>query len=83
MEVRIKIESSVLQIIDKKTGELEYKTIAKGQLSKFIDKIDGQNGIGGRLINNKVYHLTSKTPEDMEKRGFIFTGQAKFKDLPV
>lgn len=77
------IEKSVVQVVDNKTGKLEYKTIPKGQLKQFDDLIDNtQSGIAGKEIDGKIYHLTAKTPKQMEERGFINSGVAKLDDIP-
>lgn len=77
------IEPSVLQIIDQETNEMEYKTIAKGELESFKNAIDTTDaGIAGKNINGKTYHLTAFSPEQIEKRGFKFTGQANLSELP-
>src|SRR3990167_8465043 len=82
-----KIEPSVLQIKDTKTGAIEYKTIPQGQLSEFKALIDtgtkGEVGIAGKEIDGKVYHLTAKTPEQMNEAGARFMGEAKIEEVPV
>lgn len=77
------IEKSVVQIVDNKTGKLEYKTIPKGELQNFHNVIDDtQKGIAGKEIDGKIYHLTAKTPKQMEERGFINTGVARLDEIP-
>ena len=78
------IEKSVVQIVDNKTGKLEYKVIPKGQLKDFDNLIDNtQTGIAGKEIDGKIYHLTAKTPESMEARGFTNSGVAKLDEIPT
>src|SRR3990167_9466747 len=82
-----KIEPSVLQIKDTKTGAIEYKTIPQGQLSEFKALIDtgtkGEVGIAGKEMGGKVHHLTAKTPEQMNRTGARFIGEAKIEEVPV
>jgi len=78
------IESSVLQIVDKKTGRVSFKTIQKGQLENFKNIIDDtKSGIAGKNIEGKIYHLTAKTPESMKRVGAKFAGMAKTTDVPT
>lgn len=77
------IEKSVLQIVDTKTGKVVFQTIKKGDLPKFQSLIDDtQKGIAGKNIGGKDYHLTAKTPEQMQKAGAEFIGRADVKDVP-
>ncbi|MDD5109500.1 MAG: hypothetical protein PHC29_08415 [Candidatus Omnitrophica bacterium] len=73
------IENSVLQVIDNKTGEMIYKVIPKGDLHKFkiIDKDNFFSKVG-----SKSYHLTAKTPAEMEAKGFVNAGVATAKEIP-
>lgn len=77
------IEPSVVQIIDNKTGALEFKTIRKGQLKDFQNLIDDSGkGISGKEIGDKTYHLTAKSPASMEEKGFKFAGVADVSEIP-
>lgn len=81
---KIEIEPSVVQIVDTKTGEVQYKTIPKGELETYKKLIDDtQTGIAGETIDGKRYHLTAKTPEAMNKVGAKFTGTANVDEIPV
>lgn len=76
------IESSVVQIVDTATNKVEYKTIQKGQLSFFHNLIDDtKQGIAGKDIDGKIYHLTAKTPEQMNEAGAEFTGVASIEKV--
>jgi len=78
------IESSVVQIVNTKTNETEYKTIQQGKLEEFNKLIDDtKTGIAGEEIDGKVFHLTAKTPQQMEDQGFNFTGEAKASEIPA
>ena len=78
------IEPSVMQVVDTKTGNVEFKTIPKGQLKDFHNKIDDtQVGIAGKEIDGKVYHLTAKTPEAMERAGAVNKGIATLDEVPT
>jgi len=79
------IEKSVVQIVSK--DGVEYKTIPAGQLEEFKKAIDtgvgGEVGIAGKKIDGKVYHLTAKTPEQMDAGGAKFGGEAKLEEIPT
>ncbi len=75
------IESSVVQIKDVATGQVEFKTIPKGQLEEFKTKVDSK--IAGQEIDGKVYHLTAKTPEEMKLTGAKDTGVASISEIPT
>ncbi len=72
------IEPSVLQWKDK-DWNIYFKTINKWELSKY--NVDDM-WIAGKNIDGKVYHLTAKTPEQMEKAGAKFKWVAKEWDIP-
>lgn len=77
------IEKSVVQIIDRTTNKVEFKTIPVGQLKTFDDLIDNtQTGVGHQIIDGKVYSITAKTPEQMLAKGAISTGTATTDDIP-
>lgn len=77
------IEPSVVQIVNTVTNKTEYKVIPKGQLEEYKKLIDDtQTGIAGKNINGKVYHLTAKTPEQMNQAKAIYTGIVKKSDIP-
>jgi hypothetical protein len=83
LPVEKEIEKSVVQIIDKKTGEKSFQTIAVGELENFKNLIDNtKTGIAGKEIEGKTYHLTAKNPEQMTEQGFKYTGEAKIKEMP-
>ncbi|MCC7571457.1 hypothetical protein KO465_09110 [Candidatus Micrarchaeota archaeon] len=78
-----KIEPSVVQIIDQNTGEKTFQTIPQGKLNKAISLIDDtQQGIAGKMIDGKVYHLTAKTPEQMKLEGFKDGGEINLDEIP-
>jgi hypothetical protein len=77
------IERSVIQILDTETGKVVFQTIKKGELAKFQTLIDDtKQGIAGKNIGGKIYHLTAKTPEQMVKKGAEFIGKASIEDIP-
>ena len=77
-----KIGSSVLQIVDKQTNKVEFKVIPKNELENFKSLIDSTDrGIAGTPIDNKIYHLTAKTPEAMTKTGAKYTGIADAREI--
>lgn len=78
------IEPSVVQVVDTKTGSVEYKTIPAGKLEEFKTAIDSTDkGIAGKEIGGKIYHLTAKTPEQMDAVGARFGGEAKIEEIPT
>lgn len=78
------IETSVVQRINPSTNALEYQVIPKGQLESFHNAIDSPQGgnIAGKNIDGWQYHLTAKSPEQMEASGFKNTGVADLNKIP-
>jgi len=79
------IEPSVVQIVNKQTGDMVYKVIPSGQLKQFDNLIDNtKTGIGHNngAIDGNIYALSAKTPTQMEEKGFKFGGVAKVEDIP-
>lgn len=80
------IEESVVQRINNVTGEMEYKVIPKGELDKFKALIDtgskGEVGIAGKVIDGNQWHLTARSPEYMEGKGFKYGGVADEAEIP-
>ena len=77
------IASSVLQWIDNK-GQKFFQVIKQSEFNSFQCAVDGaETGMAGLPINGKRYHLTAKTPEKMEKLGFMNMGMANINDIPV
>lgn len=78
------IASSVLQWIDNK-GEKFFQEIKQSEFDLFQCAVDGsETGMAGLPINcGKRYHLTAKTRQQMEKRGFTYMGVANINDIPT
>jgi len=65
------IEPSVIQTIDRTTGQKLFQTIPKGKLEEAKALIDStEGGIAGKNINGKITPITARTPESMIERGF-------------
>lgn len=75
----------VVQTVDPKTGEKYYFTIKQGELDKFESVLDS-NGTGkgakaGDASSGDSYHITARTPQEMEARGFKSAGVANFDEI--
>jgi len=67
--------------LGKDTGVKEYFTIPANKAEEVINQIDnardasGKGGIAGTNVGGKSYHITAKTPAQMEAQGFVHAGQ--------
>lgn len=82
---KAEIEPSVVQVVNNKTDEKTFRTIKKGELSAFHNKIDDtKKGIAGiKSKDGNIYHLTAKSPDEMIELGFRDGGEAVLEDIPT
>src|ERR1035437_4315896 len=81
--IRGKTPQPVVTIKDVSTGDLTFQRFPKEQLPDFINKIDETSqGIAGKEIDGKIYHLTAKSPESLLASGAIDGGAADINAIP-
>jgi hypothetical protein len=78
------IASSVLQAIEDDGDGKRYWTIDEDEFERFKDILDsGERGMSGKVQEDGwAYHLTAKSPEQMDSRGFEHMGEATEANLP-
>ncbi len=74
------VPDRVVQVISP-TGEKTYYTIPQSESKTIIDKIDNS---GGMVVQNKqgTFHVTAKTPSQMELQGFKNGGLITADKIP-
>jgi hypothetical protein len=78
------IASSVLQAIEDDGDGKRYWTIDEDEFERFKHILDdGVDGISGKVQEDGwAYHLTAKSPEQMDSRGFEHMGPTTVDSLP-
>lgn len=78
------LPNRVVQVVSSKGGQPgQYYLIPKSEADQIIKSIDGSRfGVAGKRMNGKNWHITAKTPRQMEERGFRLAGIINPKDIP-
>jgi hypothetical protein len=78
------IASSVLSAVEPDGDRKRYWTFDENELESFIDALDsGERGTSGtEKPDGWAYHLTAKSPEEMDSLGFEHMGPTTVDNLP-
>ena len=83
------IASSVLQAVRDESdgGGKKFWTFDESELPEFMKIVDAAGGYtqavaGRKMKDGWIYHLTAKSPEQMEERGFENMGHISASNTP-